>query len=137
MKKQKRAQEKMESELKKMQEKLLQGGINIKDRTTQQDKEIEIKRQKLAEERLKERNVSKNAYLKWAYFETRACFYNFKLTLKIEIILKIWAYSENWAYFEDRVYFEYWAFLIIGLILKLKKGNSDKTETARRIGREC
>ena len=64
LKKQKRAQEKMESELKKMQEKLLQGGINIKDRTTQQDKEIEIKRQKLAEERLKERNVSKNAYLK-------------------------------------------------------------------------
>ena len=51
----------MESELKKMQEKLLQGGINIKDRTTQQDKEIEIKRQKLAEERLKERNVSKFA----------------------------------------------------------------------------
>ena len=48
----------MESELKKMQEKLLQGGINIKDRTTQQDKEIEIKRQKLAEERLKERTVS-------------------------------------------------------------------------------
>ena len=65
MKKQKRAQEKMESELKKMQEKLLQGGINIKDRTTQQDKEIEIKRQKLAEERLKERTVSK-----WAYFGT-------------------------------------------------------------------
>ena len=55
----------MESELKKMQEKLLQGGINIKDRTTQQDKEIEIKRQKLAEERLKERIVSK-----WAYFRT-------------------------------------------------------------------
>ena len=62
LKKQKRAQEKMESELKKMQEKLLQGGINIKDRTTQQDKEIEIKRQKLAEERLKERTVSKCAY---------------------------------------------------------------------------
>ena len=61
LKKQKRAQEKMESELKKMQEKLLQGGINIKDRTTQQDKEIEIKRQKLAEERLKERTVSKCA----------------------------------------------------------------------------
>merc|ERR1712131_14085 len=57
LKKQKRAQEKMESELKKMQEKLLQGGINIKDRTTQQDKEIEVKRQKLAEERLKEREI--------------------------------------------------------------------------------
>ena len=73
LKKQKRAQEKMESELKKMQEKLLQGGINIKDRTTQQDKEIEIKRQKLAEERLKERTVSNALILKmyqfWAYFE--------------------------------------------------------------------
>ena len=67
MKKQKRAQEKMESELKKMQEKLLQGGINIKDRTTQQDKEIEIKRQKLAEERLKERNVSKCVYFEMTY----------------------------------------------------------------------
>ena len=120
----------------------MQGGINIKDRTTQQDKEIEIKRQKLAEERLKERNVSKCAYfemtnLRWAYFETRAYFYDFKLTLKIEIILRIWAYSENWAYFEDRVYFEYEAILRIGLILKLKKGNSDKIEAARRIGREC
>ena len=67
LKKQKRAQEKMESELKKMQEKLLQGGINIKDRTTQQDKEIEIKRQKLAEERLKERTVSNCAYF-WRQF---------------------------------------------------------------------
>ena len=67
MKKQKRAQEKMESELKKMQEKLLQGGINIKDRTTQQDKEIEVKRQKLAEERLKERTVSNCAYF-WRQF---------------------------------------------------------------------
>ena len=59
----------MESELKKMQEKLLQGGINIKDRTTQQDKEIEIKRQKLAEERLKERTVSKCAYFGFGLFE--------------------------------------------------------------------
>ena len=67
LKKQKRAQEKMESELKKMQEKLLQGGINIKDRTTQQDKEIEVKRQKLAEERLKERTVSNCAYF-WRQF---------------------------------------------------------------------
>ena len=57
----------MESELKKMQEKLLQGGINIKDRTTQQDKEIEIKRQKLAEERLKERAVSKCVYFEMTY----------------------------------------------------------------------
>ena len=47
----------MESELKKMQEKLLVGGVNIKDRTTQREREIEIKRQKLAEERLKEREI--------------------------------------------------------------------------------
>ena len=57
MKKQKRAQERMESELKKMQEKLLIGGVNIKDRTTKQEKELEHQRQKLAEERLKEREI--------------------------------------------------------------------------------
>lgn len=45
----------MEAELAKMQEKLLIGGVNIQDRTTQQERELEIKRSKLAEERLKER----------------------------------------------------------------------------------
>ena len=55
LKRQKRAQQKMEAELAKMQEKLLIGGVNIQDRTTQQERELEIKRSKLAEERLKER----------------------------------------------------------------------------------
>ena len=47
----------MESELAKMQEKLLIGGVTIQDRTTQQERELEVKRAKLAEERLKERYV--------------------------------------------------------------------------------
>ena len=45
----------MEAELAKMQEKLLIGGVTIQDRTTQQERELEVKRAKLAEERLKER----------------------------------------------------------------------------------
>ena len=55
LKRQKRAQQKMEAELVKMQEKLLIGGVTIQDRTTQQERELEVKRSKLAEERLKER----------------------------------------------------------------------------------
>ena len=55
LKRQKRAQQKMEAELAKMQEKLLIGGVTIQDRTTQQERELEVKRAKLAEERLKER----------------------------------------------------------------------------------
>ena len=47
----------MESELAKMQEKLLIGGVTIQDRTTQQERELEVKRAKLAEERLKERYI--------------------------------------------------------------------------------
>ena len=103
----------MESELKKMQEKLLQGGINIKDRTTQQDKEIEIKRQKLAEERLKERTVSKYMTLSRQEFDV---FHHLK-----------WNSS----------YLETGAILRIGLILKLQKGNSGEIEAAGRIGRKC
>ena len=45
----------MEAELAKMQEKLIIGGVTIQDRTTQQERELEVKRAKLAEERLKER----------------------------------------------------------------------------------
>ena len=61
----------MEAELKKMQEKLLIGGITIQDRTTQQDKEIEEQRRKLAEERLKERNV---LYIQSSIFSQNAIY---------------------------------------------------------------
>jgi len=57
LEKQKENQKLMEKKLKTMQEKLLIGGVTILDRTTQQEKELEVKRAELAEQRLKEREI--------------------------------------------------------------------------------